>query len=159
MRSHEVLRQAADVIGVKALAAKLRLSPALVYKWCQEFDADDPDGGGARNPLDRLAEIVQATGDVDVVNWLCHHADGFFVPNPAPPPNDLSTELILNTQRLVVEFGQMLTTVSKSIEDDGAIQPVEAERIRDAWESLKRTAEGFTIASERGLFDRPPDGS
>ena len=36
MLSHEVLRRAAEPIGVKALAAKLRLSPAMVYKWCQE---------------------------------------------------------------------------------------------------------------------------
>ena len=36
MRSHEVLREAAEKIGVKALAARLRLSPALVYKWCED---------------------------------------------------------------------------------------------------------------------------
>ncbi len=30
MHSHEMLREAADGIGVKALAAKLRLSPALI---------------------------------------------------------------------------------------------------------------------------------
>ena len=66
MRSHEVLRAAADRIGVKALAARLRLSPALVYKWCQPRDAE----GGARNPLDRLAEIVRATGDDGVVRWI-----------------------------------------------------------------------------------------
>ena len=155
MRSYDVLRKAADVIGVKALAAKLRLSPALVYKWCQEFDPNDPDAGGTRNPLDRLAEIVEATGDRDVVNWLCHQAGGFFVPNPIPPPSDLSTELIVKTQQLVMEFSRLLTTVSRSIEDDGAIQPDEAERIRDAWERLKRTAETFAVASERGLYDQP----
>ena len=81
MRSYEVLKRAAEHIGVKALAAELRLSPALVYKWCQEWDSEDPDASGARNPLDRVADIVRVTGDRDVVNWLCHEAGGFLVPN------------------------------------------------------------------------------
>ena len=71
MRSYEVMREAADRIGVKALAAELRLSPALVYKWCQESSEKDPDSSGARNPLDRVAEIARATGDTCVVAWLC----------------------------------------------------------------------------------------
>lgn len=154
MRSYEVLRKAADEIGVKALAAKLKVSPALVYKWCQPWDPEDPDQSGARNPLDRLADIVALTGDRDVVNWLCHQAGGFFVDNPANQPDaDVGRELLVTTQRLVQEFSELLTTVTKSIEDDGRIEPKEAERIRGAWEHLKRTVEAFAVACERGEFD------
>lgn len=154
MKSYEVLRQAADRIGVKVLAGKLRLSPALVYKWCQEAEAVTGEPSGALNPLDRVAEIVEATGDADVVNWLCHQSDGFFVRNPKAPASHADTELLMNTQRLVHEFGQLLVTVTKSIEDDGAVKPHEAERIRRAWELLKRSAEAFTVACERGHYDR-----
>lgn len=152
MRSHEALKRAADTVGVKALAAELRLSPALVYKWCQEWDPDDPDASGARNPLDRLADIVRVTGDREVVNWLCHEAGGFCVSNPADRPPDVSAELLANTQRLVREFSQLLLTVTKSIEDDGEIEPVEADRIRNAWELFKGTVEAFTVACERGIY-------
>jgi len=152
MRSDEVLKRAADTIGVKALAAELRLSSALVYKWCQEHDPGDPDTGGARNPLDRLADIVRVTGDQDVVNWLCHEAGGFFVRNPQAPPPSVATELLVNTQRLVKEFSQLLLAVTRSIEDDGEIESAEAERIRDAWETFKGTVEAFTVACERGVF-------
>lgn len=159
MRSYEVLKRAADGIGVKALAAELRLSPALVYKWCQEWDPDDPDASGARNPLDRIADIVRLTGDREVVNWLCHEASGFLTLNhPAEPPENVSAELLANTQRLVREFSQLLLTVTRSIEDDGEIEPAEADRIRDAWELLKRTVETFTVACERGLFRHTRDG-
>lgn len=151
VRSHEVLKQAAETVGVKALAAALKLSPALVYKWCQEFDPNDADGGGALNPLDRLAQIVHITGDREVVNWLCHQAGGFFVANPAPA-TDRRAELLSNTQRLVQEFSRLLTTVTRSIEDDGVIEPREAQRIRSAWEHLKGVAEAFCIACERGFF-------
>lgn len=152
MRSHEVLRRAVDSIGVKAVAADLRLSTALVYKWCQEWDPDDPDASGARNPLDRVADIVRLTADRDVVNWLCHEAGGFFVSNLSEPPSAVSTELLVNTQRLVKEFSQLLLTVTKSIEDDGQIEPAEADRIRSAWELFKGTVEAFTVACERGLY-------
>ncbi len=153
--SHEVLKQAADRIGVKALAATLKLSPALVYKWCQEYDDEDPDTSGARNPLDRLAEIIDATGDVDVVTWLCNRAGGFFVPNPDVSVRDLGTDLLVGTQRLVKEFSDMLEEVSASVANDGAVQPKEAERIRRHWETLKRVAEGFVVSGEAGLFNPP----
>lgn len=155
MKSHEVLKRAADRVGVKALAAVLRVSPALVYKWCQEFDPHDPDAGGARNPLDRLADIVRLTGDREVVNWLCHENGGFLVDNPPAEVPRVNTELLVNTQRLVMEFSQLLGTVTRSIEDDGEIEPAEADRIRHAWEMLKATAEAFAVACERGLFHRP----
>ena len=156
MRSDEVLKRAADRIGVKALAAELRLSAALVYKWCQESDPNDPDASGARNPLDRLSDIVRTTGDPAVLNWLCHEAGGFYVVNPVEHPPDLRTELLVNTQRLVKEFSQLLLTVTKSIEDDGEIEPAEADRIRDAWEMLKGTVEAFTVACERSVFHSRP---
>lgn len=152
MRSHEALKRAADTVGVKALAGELRLSSALIYKWCQEWDPNDPDASGARNPLDRLADIVRVTGDRGVVNWLCNQAGGFFVTNPTSPPPDIATELLVNTQRLVQEFSELLMTVTKSIEDDGKIEPSEADQIRNAWEVFKSTVEAFTVACERGLY-------
>jgi len=152
MRSHEVLKRAAESVGVKALAGQLRLSPALVYKWCQESDLSDPESSGARNPLDRLTDIVRVTGDREVINWLCHEAGGFLVLNPPDSPSRVSTELLVNTQHLVKDFSQLLLTVTKSIEDDGKIEPVEADRIRNEWEKFKATVEGFTVACERGVF-------
>ncbi len=152
MKSCEILKTAADTIGVKALAAKLNLSPALVYKWCQDSNKEDPDSSGARNPLDRLAEIVQATGDERVVNWLCHEAGGFFVHNPRAHDDDNETELLRRTQALVKEFSELLSTVTSSIENDGQIEDKEADLIRQKWETLKITAESFVVACETGCY-------
>lgn len=153
MQSYEVLRLAADEVGVKALAAKLNLSPALVYKWCQEWDSDNPDTSGARNPLDRVAEIVNVTGDPRVINWLCHQAGGFYSTNPTKPlAADLDTSLLINTQKLVNEFSNLLLEVTRSIEDDGEIEPKEAKRIRQSWETLKSFAETFTTACDEGHY-------
>ncbi len=152
MHSHEILKRAADSIGVKALASELRLSPALVYKWCQESDREDPDASGARNPLDRLADVVRVTKSREVLDWLCHEAGGFFVTNPRPATNPIRVELLIHTQKLMTEFSALLQTVTGSIEDDGLIDGYEADRIRQTWEQLKATAEEFSVACERGAF-------
>jgi hypothetical protein len=154
VKSWEVLREAADRIGVKALAARLNLSTALVYKWCQEPARDDPGGSGARNPLDRLREIVDATGDARVINWLCNAAGGFFVQNPDVAPGETEEQLLSTTQRMVMDFGELLATLSRSIEDDGQISTPEADRIRQAWENLKTQAECFAVACEQGMYRR-----
>ncbi len=152
MKSWEVLREAADTVGVKMLAAKLNLSTALVYKWCQETSKQDPDSSGARNPLDRLKEIYDVTKDQRVINWMCHEARGFYVPNPDVDPGETEEQVLTTTQRVVEEFSNLLSHVSRSIENDGQILPDEAEDIRQAWEKLKSEAECFVVACERGMY-------
>ncbi len=152
--SHEVLRDAAERVGVKLLAAELRVSTALVYKWCEEAVADDPDASGTRNPLDRLRQIMEVTKDLGVVNWLCHHAGGFFVHNPADSSLDIGQDLLQSTRQLVQAFSSLLNEVSASAADDGSITQEEAVRIRRNWESLKTTAESFVVAAERGIYTK-----
>ena len=49
MKSYEIIRNAVDDLGVKAVAAGLKVSSALVYKWCEApAEHDDPDGSGAK---------------------------------------------------------------------------------------------------------------
>jgi hypothetical protein len=146
------MRDAAEKVGVKALAAKLNLSTALVYKWCQESARDDPHGSGALNPLDRLREIYEITRDDRLINWLCVVADGTFVRNPAVEPGQHEEQLLGTTQRVVEEFGQLLSTVSRSIENDGRITQQEADAIRQSWERLKAIAETFVLACEKGMY-------
>ncbi len=156
MRSHEVLRDAAEKVGVKTLASELRLSPALVYKWCQEPETEEGDASGARNPLDRLRDIVGLTRHLPVVAWLCHEADGFFVHNPRITSRDMDSDLLDGTQKMISDFSKLLTEVSRSVADDNRISPEEADRIRVTWEHLKTTAETFVVACERGLYHEPP---
>lgn len=152
MNSWEVLKAATDRIGAKALAAKLNLSTALIYKWCQEPPTDeDPDASGARNPLDRLGAVYDATEDPEIINWLCARADGFYVANPAIKPGTEDTELLTTTQRLVQDFSKLLGDISAG-SDDGLIEPHEAAKIRQSWERLKTQAEKFVVACEKGYF-------
>jgi hypothetical protein len=152
MKSWEVLRDAIEPIGVKAVAAEMNLSSALIYKWCQEPTEDDPGASGARNPLDRLRTIIELTRDPRIANWVCSVAGGFFVANPKVKPEDQEEQMLATTQRLVQNFGQLLTDISRSIANDGQIVPQEAEAIRQSWETLKSHAESFVVAAEQALY-------
>ena len=79
MESHEVLRRAFAKTSPKAVAADLGISLSLVYKWAEK---QSDDGSGSRNPLDRLMKIVELSGDLSVIEWLCQQTGGYFVRNP-----------------------------------------------------------------------------
>jgi len=154
MRSYEVIRQAVDEPGVKAVAAALKVSPALVYKWCEPpAEADDPDQSGAKNPLDRVREMYLLTKDIRLVRWLCNEAGGFYVSNPVPEIRKGVDEAIFNeTRSMVRDFSELLEAVTESVEDDTNIDPEEADEIRQRWEDLKACVERFVISCERGHY-------
>lgn len=155
MESHEVLREAVDRVGVKVLAQELKLSPSLVYKWCLPPETDVQDGSGARNPLDRLAEIVRVTRDTGVIHWMCQLGGGFFVPNPMAGGTG-NVQALKCTQEIIREFSELLTEVSRSLEHDQSITSEEAQRIRREWEQLKTLTEQFVVACESGVYQAPP---
>lgn len=148
MESHEVLREAIHAVGVKTVAHETRLSTSLVYKWCQP---SSPDSSGAENPLDRIQKLIAVTENKAPVHWLCQKNNGFFVENPVK--SDCSnTPALLAAQKLVSEFSELLSAVSKSFESDNSIDEEEAARIRVEWEQLKAVAEKFVVACERGVY-------
>ena len=158
MKSYEVIRKAVDEPGVKAVAAALRVSPALVYKWCEPAAGeDDPEQSGAKNPLDRVRELYLQTKDIHLVRWLCNEAGGFFVNNPVPElRKSLDENIFAETRGMVREFSELLDTVTESIENNPGIDVNEADQIRQRWEDLKACVEKFVISCERGHYDRPP---
>lgn len=149
MKSHEVLKESMEHVGVKAIASDMNLSSSLLYKWCQPND--EVDENGTSNPLDRVAKIFEATGDENLLAWVCQQADGFFSPNPKVG-EDAAESLFANTHRLVAEFSDLLREVSQSYDKDGEICEEDARRIRREWEELKGAGESFVKGCEKGLF-------
>src|SRR5947207_15690539 len=154
MKSYEVIRNAVDEPGVKAVAAALKVSPALVYKWCEPpAEADDPDQSGAKNPLDRVREMYMLTKDIRLVRWLCNEAGGFYVSNPVPEiRKSVDEQIFTETRSMVRDFSELLDAVTESVEGDSNIDPNEADVIREKWEDLKAGVERCVISSERGLY-------
>lgn len=158
MKSYEVIRASLEEPGVKALAAALRVSPALVYKWCEPpADDEDPDQSGAKNPLDRVRDMYLLTKDIRLIRWLCNQAGGFFVADPVPHPTHSPQRSVIDqTRAMMREFSEMLDTVTEAVEDDQFIDAEEATAIRQRWEDLKSVAEYFTLCCEKGHYRLKP---
>jgi len=154
MKSYEIIRNATDEAGVKSIAAGLKVSSALVYKWCEPAaEQDDPEASGAKNPLDRVRELYLLTKDIRLIRWLCNEAGGFFAPNPVPDLRKSPDETIFDETRVMVrDFSELLDAVTESLEGDQQVDPEEADRIRQKWEDLKACAERFVLSCEKGLY-------
>lgn len=153
-KSHEVLKQAITESGAKAVAADMGLSQSLIYKWCQA--SAGPDSSGTDNPLDRLLEICQLTENEQPIDWLCEQTDSFRIHNPRLGEST-DHSVLGNTQAILKEFSEMLEAVTESYANGQRIDEAESSRIRKEWEDLKRVAEQFVHACEKGVFDQKGD--
>ena len=147
MHSHEVMKEVLKKTSAKLIAAEMRLSLSLIYKWAEK--SDDESGSGAGSPLDRVGELIRITGDARVAQWVCEQAAGFYIRNPQNLPR--LQPLIPMTNDIVHEFADMLATIATS-SSDNVITKDEAKKIRARWEELKSVTEGFVHAAEVGTF-------
>ena len=146
MKSHELLREVFQAHNPKQIAEGMGLSVSMVYKWAEA----PAEGSGAANPLDRMAGLVDATGDVRIVEWLCRRVDGFFIKNPKVGRMK-SYAVVPATNRVVEEFAEMLSVIANAAVDND-ISREDAARIRSRWEDLKSVTESFVRSCEEGNF-------
>ena len=147
MESHEVLRRAFAKTSPKAVAADLGISLSLVYKWAEK---QSDDGSGSRNPLDRLMKIVELSGDLCVIEWLCQQTGGYFVRNPKSSC-EKGYQVLPATNEIISQFSALLQQISTAAIDH-SISTKEAKEIRECWDKLKSYAEGFVRACEDGAY-------
>lgn len=150
MHSHEVMKEVLKQTSAKQIAADMRLSLSLIYKWAEP--PEDDSGSGASSPLDRVGQLIRITGDARIAQWVCEQANGFYIRNPHNlPPVDTLTA----TNDIVQEFADMLATIATASADH-AITKDEAKTIRRRWEELKSVTEGFVKAAESGSYGPKP---
>jgi hypothetical protein len=137
MKSAEVIELAVADKGPKAVAAALGVSLSLIYKWSE---------GKTGNPLDRVEELIAATGSTAPVTWLCQQSGGSFLPRPPASQVD-EARLVAETQRMLKEFSDMLQAMTSAFLD-GKVSVQEAALIRREWEELLPIAEGLVRACE-----------
>ena len=152
MKSHEVFRELFSSASPKEIAAELGLSLSMIYKWA-EPPADD-SGSGANNPLDRIGQLIHATRDPRIAQWVCEQAGGFYIRNPQSLQH--TGQLIPLTNDIVQEFADMLATIAQAAADN-TITRQEAKTIRRRWEDLKGVTERFVHAAESGNFGELPE--
>lgn len=147
MESHEVLRRALRKTTPKAVAAELGVSLSLVYKWAEK---PNETSSGSFNPLDRLLQIIDLSGDTGIVEWLCRRQGGHFVKDPDVSGHQVENVLSA-TQEIIAQFSDLLNEISDAT-DDQSVCEKEAVAIRQCWDKLKSYAEAFVRSCEAGDF-------
>lgn len=99
MKSAAVIQDAVAEKGPKEVAAGLGVSLSLIYKWSE---------GKTGNPLDRVDELVKATGSTALLSWLCTQSGGSFLPRPPAAQVD-ENRLVAETQRMRKDVSAMFT--------------------------------------------------
>jgi hypothetical protein len=147
MESHEVLRHALRKTSPKAVSAQLGVSLSLVYKWAEK---PNDNSTSSKNPLDRVLEIIDLSGDNGIVEWLCRRQNGHFVPDPKV--DGVKVDHVLPaTQEIIGQFSDLLEQITDAA-DDHSVNRQEADEIRLCWDKLKSYAEAFVRACEAGDF-------
>jgi hypothetical protein len=147
MQSHELLKDVLKRTSAKQISAEMALSLSLIYKWAEP--QGDTAGSGASNPLDRIAQLIKATGDTRIAQWVCEQAGGFFIKNP--PVHATGQSLVPATNEIVNDFAQLLGVIATACADQ-EVTALEAKAIRARWEELKSATEGFVQSAEKGAF-------
>ena len=149
MESHEVIRDAFEKCGPKEIASEMGVSLSLVYKWAQP---NTELGSGSRNPLDRVAKLIELTGEKQIIQWLCSQAGGFYLRNPVSYCRD-GYEVMPSTNAIVQQFADLLAVITQAALDN-TITDDEAADIRQVWDELKSFTEGFVRCCEEGDFKK-----
>ncbi|MEM7385730.1 MAG: helix-turn-helix domain-containing protein [Verrucomicrobiota bacterium] len=148
MESNEVIREAFQRVSPKEVASEMGLSLSMVYKWAQPATES---GSGSRNPLDRVAQLMELTKEPKIIQWLCQQSGGHFVGNPSSDC-EKGYEVIPATNEIVQQFAGLLATISQAALDN-SITDSESEDIREVWDELKGFCEGFVKCCEEGDFE------
>ncbi len=126
------------------IAKALGVSTSMLYKWREPSHK----GSGQPNPLERTARLIEVTGDTRIVDWLAQRAGGQFTPNdPTATPPGLDRA----ANALVREFGLLIAEVVDAT-DDQKITPDESQSLREKWNSMRKRAEAFVRACEKGEY-------
>jgi hypothetical protein len=102
------------------------------------------------NPLDRIATLVQCTGDRRPVEWLCAQAGGCFMPNP-PAKGSLPKDWLPVTGTVMQELGRLQAAIGAWLMVKQYPGP-QTEGLRALWDKLKPDMERLVSGGERGLF-------
>lgn len=151
--THRILKQAVDRAGPKRVARALDVSLSLVYKWTQPpRTKQNPGASGARNPLDKLVTIFHLSEDLEVIQFLCRIARGYYTANPQTGTSTTTT-FVSATVAALNDFADLLQMAERSFSDDGVIDEDESRLLRKNWDKLKGRLEHFIVACEEGHFD------
>jgi len=124
--SDEIIKQAIGK-NTKEIAVKLGVGKDLVMQW---------KNGNTKNDIDRVIKLYKETGDIDIIKYICVHADGYFVKNCG------DKHLDTRVQDIHIEINKTVKVLLEAYEDEH-ISLNEVFMILGRWGELKNKMDGL----------------
>lgn len=126
-----------DKYSVEGIADRINTSVSYIYRMClPETDTDGPNASGVPFQLKYLIPLMQATGDYQILHFLCERVDHVAIPIPNPNLSS-SKDLIDQGLTSTVELGDLIKEIQKATED-GTYTEKEKERVvKEGWEAIR----------------------
>lgn len=136
MNSKEVIKKCIKAKGIGEIELATGLKEQSIRNWVDSSRVD---------PLCRVQQLIDGSGSLLPLAWLCEQNNGMFINNPkVTATNKPNMSIISNSLK---EFSDVISVISESLEDC-KITKDEAEKIRKEWEELKIILEQFTLECE-----------
>jgi hypothetical protein len=122
--------------SLKQIAEDLGIEPNTLTRYgLPDFDEKET-GSGYAFPLKHLSNLVKSTNNYSVLDAIEQSVGRVGV--PLPPPNGASTADVCRlTMRSVTEFGEFISEIERSVDDD-TIKPSERKRIiKEGYEAVQ----------------------
>jgi len=122
-------------LSVEAIAEELNMSPSYLARAAlPDTDMDEINGTGVRFPLKQLIPLIRTTGDFQSLDFIENTLDrvAIDIPESVASLKSLQNDAV----RAAAEFGDLMTEISYSC-DDNTITAEESERIcKEGWEAI-----------------------
>ncbi len=114
-----------------------------------------PPKGNTPNIIDKVQTLIEVTSETtnrfEILQYLTEFFGFIMVKNPALQVT--GSPAIKHISAILRDFAGLIDEIGKANED-GIIEPFEADNIRSKWETCKRAIEEFVLACETGLFNK-----
>jgi len=120
---------------LKAIADELGVSESYLYRSALPDLEDSETGTGCRFPLKQLIPLIRATGDYSTLDHI-ENALGR-VAIPLPRHGSRLSDICRLTMKSVQEFGDLVSEVGKTMEDDRITDMERSQIVKEGYEALQ----------------------
>lgn len=132
---------------LKAIAEEIGMAESYLTRAALPDQDESDTGTGCRFPLKRLIPLIRATGDFRVLDFIERSLGRVAVPLPDPAKS--SRDIYRLSLQSVREFGELMGTIEKSLED-GKLSKKETETIqREGHEAIQAIVNLLSIIEKR----------
>ncbi len=130
------------------MAEELNMSSSYLARAAlPDADMDEINGTGVRFPLKQLIPLIRTTGDFQALDFIEQSLGRVAI--PIPPSRASLQTLQTDALRAAAEFGDLMTEVADSCEDNKLTKKESKKICKEGWEAIAAIAQIMASCEKR----------